>query len=138
MFFSSKERIAELEQALSGARAQIQFLQQELDSMREKAKKLQLEKGFTQILLMDEQVINTRLSHQLAEAEQNRCLPKKHNECGAGRKSRVTPQIVETLLHLKGQGLSLKQMTGELAAQTGERWSKSTVAHILKAHENEK
>jgi septal ring factor EnvC (AmiA/AmiB activator) len=138
MFFSSKERIAELEQALSEARAEIQSLRQELESMHKEAKKLQMQKGFFQIMLEDEQKIKVRLSKQLAEAEQNRCPPKKHNERGAGRKPRATPQIIETLLNFKGQGFSLKQMDGELAVQTGQPWSKSTVAHILKSHGNKK
>lgn len=135
MFGSSKERVSELERALSKVQGEIQFLRRELDAAHEEVKRLRMAKGFAEIMLEAEKETNIQLSAKLAETEKNPCPPRRHNERGAGRKPRATPEIIGMLHALQEHGVSLKQMAGELTVQTREPWSKSAVAYILKKYE---
>ena len=58
------------------------------------------------------------------------------NPRGAGRKSRITDDVLSCIKDLRQKGLSFSKIAAELTETTGTEWSKSTVAYALKSSEN--
>lgn len=63
--------------------------------------------------------------------ENLRNQPKPHNERGAGRKSRITPEHVVFVKKAKTEGKSLSEIARLLSDYSERPWSKSTIRYIL-------
>lgn len=55
----------------------------------------------------------------------------RHNERGAGRKSKITDEIITQVKRLKSENKSLAEIAAELSSPTGINYSKSTVKKIV-------
>ena len=57
-----------------------------------------------------------------------------HNARGAGRKSKITADIIEQAKYLKNEGKSLSQIATLLTLETGVNYSKSAIKKIVDLH----
>ena len=73
----------------------------------------------------------TDLEEQIAALEN-----RPHNERGAGRKHKATPEQREHILSLFSSGVSQNKIARILSEQTGVRWNKTTVRNIIIASKN--
>ena len=69
-----------------------------------------------------------QLKHKAAKAS----IP--HNARGAGRRSKVTADVIVRVKELKNEGKSLSQMATLLTLETGHNYSKSTIKKIVDLH----
>jgi hypothetical protein len=72
-----------------------------------------------------------KLEEELA-ALQNR----PHNERGAGRKHKATPEQRAYIISLCSQGISQHQIARIMTERTGGKWNKTTVRNIIIAAKN--
>ena len=56
---------------------------------------------------------------------------RTHNERGAGRKHRATPEQREYIISLSTQGVSQNKIAGIMTNQTGAKWNKTTIRNII-------
>ena len=54
-----------------------------------------------------------------------------HNERGAGRKPKATPEQREYILSLASQGISHYQIARIMTKQTGGKWNKTTIRNMV-------
>ena len=79
-----------------------------------------------------EKIRREYLSKISALEEQRSALRiRPHNERGAGRKYKATPEQVEYILSLSADGHSQVKIAEILTGQTGNKWNKSTVRNII-------
>jgi len=79
-----------------------------------------------------EKIRREYLSKISALEEQRSALRiRPHNERGAGRKYKATPEQVEYILSLSADGHSQVKIAKILTEQSGEKWNKSTVRNII-------
>ena len=72
------------------------------------------------------------LEEEIATIKANR----SHNERGAGRKPKATPEQREHILSLASQGISHYQIARMITAQTSDKWNKTTIRNMIIASEN--
>ena len=75
------------------------------------------------------QELNNKIRDMEMCAEQNL---RQHNERGAGRKSKITPEIADYVVRLRQEGYSFAEISN-ICAQNDIVISKSTVDRIIKA-----
>ena len=68
----------------------------------------------------------TDLEEQIAILE-----TRPHNERGAGRKHKATPEQREHILSLFSSGVSHNKIARMMTEQTGGKWNKTTVRNII-------
>ena len=61
------------------------------------------------------------------DALQNR----PHNERGAGRKHKATPEQSDYIISLFSQGISQNKIAKIMTEQTGDKWNKTTIRNII-------
>ena len=97
----------------------------------------QATENFRQRLLSQEQEILdkdaeiAKLTRQLASTS-----VRPHNERGAGRKYRATPEQRELILSLKNDGLGCGGIVRILSEHYGAAWNKTTVRNAIMAEKN--
>jgi predicted nucleic acid-binding Zn-ribbon protein len=79
--------------------------------------------------LYDDQI--AKFEEEIA-ALQNR----PHNERGAGRKHKATPEQRDYIVSLFSQGVSQHQIARMMTERTGGKWNKTTVRNIIIAAKN--
>lgn len=106
---------------------QCSALQVEVEMQKEKLdQSISLEEHERMILFLREQNSGLR---KTIEALRNQ--PRRHNERGAGRKSRIRPEHVDFVKQEKKAGKSLAEIARLLSEQGDRPWSKSTIKYIL-------
>lgn len=58
----------------------------------------------------------------------------RYNERGAGRKSKITDEVIVQVKRLKSENKSLAEIAAEITSSTGINYSKSTVKKIVDAY----
>ncbi len=58
----------------------------------------------------------------------------RYNERGAGRKSKITDEVITKVKYLKSENKSLAEIAAELISSTSVNYSKSTVKKIVDAY----
>ena len=61
---------------------------------------------------------------------------RPHNERGAGRKHKATPEQREYIISLFSQGISQNKIARMMTEQTGGTWNKTTIRNIIIAGKN--
>ena len=61
---------------------------------------------------------------------------RPHNERGAGRKRKATPEQREHILSLFSSGISQNKIARMMTEQTGSQWNKTTIRNIIIAEKN--
>ena len=70
------------------------------------------------------------------EKEISTLKTRPHNERGAGRKHRATPEQREYIISLSAQGVSQNKIAGIMMNQTGAKWNKTTIRNIIISAKN--
>ena len=97
----------------------------------------QATENFRQRLLSQEQEITEKdaeiaeLTRQLATVS-----ARPHNERGAGRKYRATPEQRALILSLKNDGLGYGSIASILSERYGTAWNKTTIRNTVLAEKN--
>ena len=61
---------------------------------------------------------------------------RPHNERGAGRKHKATPEQREYIISLFSQGISQNKIARMMTEQTGSQWNKTTIRNMIIAEKN--
>ena len=61
---------------------------------------------------------------------------RPHNERGAGRKHKATPEQREHIISLFSSGISQNKIARMMTEQTGDQWNKTTIRNIIIAGKN--
>lgn len=142
--FALKEKITILEtrlsvkdKALTEYRLKIEALQTEIDVLEvelEKRSRDNLEQSFLHQL----GELKAKHSTETATLHQKICDLQihPHNERGAGRKEKATPERKELIIKLFSKGISQNKIARILTEQSGEKWNKTTVRNIIIAKQN--
>lgn len=109
---------------------EIQDLKLQLADYQEKAKK-----SDDIITTLNLQIPSLKNAIKKIKAENLTIINSRplHNQRGAGRKSRITPEIKQMIIDLKSQNITQSEIAKKLTASTGEHWSRSTVGQVLKS-----
>lgn len=74
---------------------------------------------------------NTSLRNVMERLKKN---PKIHNQRGAGRKSRITPDNIAFTKQALSQGKGITEIARHLSQASGKPWSKSTVRYMMEKY----
>lgn len=133
---------------ISELEKKIAELHQEIDKSKAENAQLKQELSFSDVIIQEYEVRVRSLKLELKElyAQQYRnltaknsseinCCPPKHNERGAGRKSRADDKTIKLIKSYRKKGLSHRQIADKLTEITNEQWSKSTIGYILRKND---
>ena len=85
--------------------------------------------------LSSHQVENTHQNYinKIAELEKEieTLKIRPHNERGAGRKHKATPEQSDYIISLFSQGISQNKIAKMMTEQTGGKWNKTTIRNII-------
>ena len=128
--------------------AEFNSMKNQLERVKRRNDELNIQIGELKESIREKQIyLDNSISHYahnkiIAELQQqiddlkstkiNICPKPIHNERGAGRKSRVTPQALDLIQSLANSGLSHKAIAEKLTDETGKRWSKSTIGYLIR------
>ena len=110
------------------------FNKQEIQSLAEENERLKAEITRLSELVSEQEKSIQGCRETIYGLRQER--HKMFNSRGAGRKSRITEDILSCIKDLRRKGLSFSKIAANLTETTGTEWSKSTVAYALKSSEN--
>ena len=128
-------RTKELEEEVAELTVTIQELQLRLELKEKKCKELKefLEKEFE---LNSSYISKTHLLYkEIDELKAKTAIASTpHNARGAGRRSKVTADVIVRVKDLKSEGKSLSQIATLLTLETGVNYSKSAIKKIVDLH----
>jgi predicted nucleic acid-binding Zn-ribbon protein len=132
-----KDKIATLEVRLSTREKALSEHKQTIDKLTAEAEKYKAELSNSFPSHRVEKVkqyyedIISKLEDEVAVLQ-----ARPHNERGAGRKHRATPEQRDCILSLFSSGISQNQIARMMTEQTGGKWNKTTVRNIIISAKN--
>lgn len=125
-------RLSVKEKGLAEKQKRIAELEQQVGDLETSLEK---HKPTTSPNLFSHEIESLRQQHSLEIAKLEQKITalqiRPHNERGAGRKQKATPEQRDFILSLFSQGVSQVKIAKILAEQSGEKWNKSTVRNII-------
>jgi chromosome segregation ATPase len=127
-----KDKIATLEVRLSARDKTLSEHRQTIDRLTAEAEKHKIELSNSFPSHRVEKVkryyegIISKLEDEVAALQS-----RPHNERGAGRKHKATPEQRDYILSLFSSGISQNQIARMMTEQTGEKWNKTTIRNIV-------
>ncbi len=121
-----KKTVEQLQAALDREIEYTEKLNKKIDLMREQLKeRITIQEHEKAIALLKEK-------HARELAEINNGQSKKPNERGAGRKKKITNQIILRILELRQEGLSQQKISKAIFEELGIVISRTTVGEIVR------
>lgn len=121
-----KKTVEQLQAALDREMEYTEKLNKKIDLMRKQQKeRITIQEHEKALALLKEK-------HAQELAEINNRQPMKHNERGAGRKKKVTNQVIFRVLELRQKGLSQQKISETIFEELGIVISRTTVGEIAR------
>jgi uncharacterized coiled-coil protein SlyX len=134
---SFEKQLSSKDKALSESKKMIAELTAEVKELKNRLENMLSEERIKQVCdFYGEQISELNDAVSKLEEENASLKTRPHNERGAGRKHKATPEQREQILLLSSQGINHNRIARMMTEQTGGKWNKTTIRNIVIAAKN--
>jgi predicted nucleic acid-binding Zn-ribbon protein len=129
---SLEKQLSTKNKALSESKKMIKDLSVEVEELKTKLANMLSDEKIKQVCdFYGEEISKLNDAVSKLEEENASLKTRPHNERGAGRKYKATPEQREQILLLSSQGINHNQIARMMTEQTGGKWNKTTIRNIV-------